>query len=388
MRYLILSLLIITAAPIAIFFWLKTNVVAVPDQNSEKIWLQPLPNPPNIIKAIYATEWSVSNSKKIDALIELIEKTELNALVFDIKDYSGYLVYDPQLPETIKSGAATNRIANLNELVEKLHNKNIYLIGRLTVFQDPVLTAARPDLAVKDKNGAVWKDHKGLSWLDPSSREVWDYHIAIAKDLIKRGFDEINFDYVRFPSDGDNVNDLIYPFWNKFTSSKNQPLTKREIIKSFFAYLRSALSNAKISVDVFGQTTINRDDMEIGQIIEDAYKYFDYVSPMVYPSHFINGFMGFANPADYPYEVVKLSMTEAEKRLKNLRELQKIASTTVTNSKLRPWLQVFDLGAVYTPAKVYQQIQAVQELITATPDSFNGYFLWSPSNIYPSNVNY
>lgn len=332
---------------------------------------EPLANPPAEIKAIYATNWSVATPSRLDYLVDLIDSTELNAIVIDIKDYSGYIGYDTDVPEAEEYDAEEVRISDIDYVIRRLHNKNIYAIARTTVFQDPRLALARADLAVQDKTtGKVWKDRKGISWMDPSSKEVWDYNIAIARDAFSHGFDEVNFDYIRFPSDG-NINNTAYPFWDEVTPAAT-------IIRNFFRYLRQELPDNKISADIFGQTTVNYDDLGIGQIIEYAYESFDYIAPMVYPSHYISSFLNLGNPAAYPYEVVKYSMDRAVDRLQIYRN----ATSSTQTSKLRPWLQAFDLGATYTPEMVRAQIEATYEAATSTPGLLNGFMLWSPSNIY------
>ncbi len=324
---------------------------------------KPLDNTPSEIKGIYSTSWSAGTPSKINYLIDLIDTTEINALVVDIKDYSGVISYDIRIPEVEKYNTKEIRTPKINSLIKRLHDKNIYVVGRVTVFQDPAIAKARPDLAIKDKSTrAVWKDNKGLSWIDPSSKEYWDYIISIARDASARGFDEINFDYVRFPSDG-NLNELEYPFYDSKTT------TKADAIKSFFSYLREKTSGTKISADLFGLTTATIGDLGIGQVIEDAYLNFDYVDPMVYPSHYANGFLGYKNPAGFPYEVVKYSMDEALKKLNVL--------SPIPQSKIRPWLQDFDLGAVYDAEKVRAQIKAVTD-----SGLHDGWILWDPKNIY------
>lgn len=322
---------------------------------------KPLTSPPTSIKAIYITSWSAGTPSRIDYLMDLADKTEVNAVVVDIKDYSGYVAYDTDIEDVQKYGAEEIRISKINSLIKKLHDKNIYVIGRVTVFQDPVLAKARADLAVKDfATGAIWTDRKGLSWIDPASKEVWDYNIEIAKEAASRGFDEINFDYIRFPSDG-NLDAMKYPFYDEVRP-------KSEVIKDFFVYLRSNTQGIQISADLFGLSTIRNDDMGIGQIIEYAYESFDFVCPMVYPSHYAVGFLGYKNPADYPYEVVKYSMTSAVLKLK---------ANGVVNSKLRPWLQDFDLGAEYGEVEVKAQIKAVYD-----SGINDGWMLWDPRNVY------
>ncbi|OGG39291.1 hypothetical protein A2116_00820 [Candidatus Jorgensenbacteria bacterium GWA1_49_17] len=336
---------------------------------------EPLENPPSEIKAVYATNWSAATPSRLEYLIDLIDSTELNAIVIDVKDYSGYVGYDTAVPEVEDYNAEEIRIADIDSLVRRLHEKNIYVIARTTMFQDPRLALARSDLAVQDKTtGKVWKDRKGLSWMDPSSQEVWDYNIKIVRDVLAHGFDEVNFDYIRFPSDG-NIAATAYPFWDEVKPAAS-------VIRDFFRYLRKELPDAKLSADLFGQATVDYADMGIGQIIEHAYESFDYVSPMVYPSHYVSGFIGLGNPADYPYEVVKYSMDTAVSRLGIYRN----ATSSNQNSKLRPWLQAFDLGAVYTPEMVREQIRAAYEAATSTSGLLNGFMLWSPSNVYDRRV--
>lgn len=365
---------------------------------------KPLANPPREIKAVYLTSWSASSQKKIGSIINLIKSTELNAVVIDIKDYSGYVAYDIKTPEVEKYNAKEVRIPRLNAIIKQFHDERIYVIARITVFQDPQLAKARPDLAIHSvSKSTTWLDHKGLSWIDPAAEEAWDYNIQIAKDAASRGFDELNFDYIRFASDGD-LADMKFPFWNG-------KKTKHEIIKSFFKYLREQLPNEKISADLFGLATVNKDDLGIGQVIEDAYEYFDYVAPMVYPSHYAAGFLNFKNPASHPYEVIKYSMDNALSKLNHFN-LEAEATSTIdasgtisvktpkhdkSNAKLRPWLQDFDLGADYNAEMVQKEIQAVYDTfcgVSSTPrqldscDSpyLDGFMLWSPTNIYTAGA--
>ncbi len=351
---------------------------------------KPLANPPNIIKAVYLTSWSAANKTKMDYIIDLLKTTELNAVVIDIKDFSGYVAYNIKNAEVEKYKAKDIRIPKLNALIKRLHDENIYAIGRITIFQDPVLAKARPDLAIKSSStNEIWYDNKKLAWVDPAAKPVWDYNIAIAKDVASRGFDELNFDYIRFPSDG-NLNDMSFPFWDQKTSKPN-------VIRNFFKYLRSELKDSKISADLFGLTTIDANDLGIGQVIENAYIYFDFVSPMIYPSHYFTGLFGYKNPALHPYEVVKQSMDSALKRLREYGlkpTTSSTASSTATSTielknessqlkaKLRPWLQDFNLGATYNAEMVSKEIQAVYDAATTTPELINGFMLWNPSNIY------
>lgn len=337
---------------------------------------------PDVVKAVYLTGWSASRKSKIDYVINLAKTSGVNAVVIDVKDYSGYVLYDSKLPAVIKYGAKKRRIRNVNSLINELHKENIYVIARIVVFQDPVLAQNRHDLAIYQKDElslflsrflasiALWLDNLRLAWVDAASEEVWDYNISIAKEASEMGFDEINFDYVRFPSDG-NLKEINYPIWDGKTP-------RHLVIKNFFKKVRESLPQVKLSVDLFGNTTTNYDDLGVGQIIEDAFEYFDYVCPMVYPSHYASTFLGYKKPAEHPYEVVKYSMERANKRLSIYKQSFETEDKKI-NVKIRPWLQDFNLGAIYDSKMVESEIRAVWE---GLGEEFYGFMLWNPSNFY------
>jgi len=321
------------------------------------------------VKAVYFTSWSASKEIHIEYIINLAKETEINAVVIDVKDFSGRVAYDTDVKELEEYGAEQERIEDIKSLIERLHGAGVYVIARITVFQDPVLARARPELAVKSKsslNGSssdvLWRDNLGLAWIDPSTKESWDYNIALAKDALDHGFDEINFDYVRFPSDG-SLEDMFFPSWDNKKA-------KHEVIKDFFSYLRKEIPNEKLSVDLFGLSTVSYSDLGIGQIIEDAYDNFDYVCPMIYPSHYSSGFSGYEKPAEHPYEVVEKSASVALERLKKNNNYK---------AKLRPWLQDFSLKTDYDAEMVRNQIQALKDV---TGKDYAGYMLWNSYNVY------
>ncbi len=322
---------------------------------------------PEIIKAIYLTSWSAATPYRINYAIDLAKNTEINAVVIDIKDWSGYVNYDTQVPEVEKYNAERVLIRDVGALIERFHEEGIYTIARITVFQDPILAWARPDLAVRRKTdkSLLWLDRSGLAWIDPAAKESWDYNIAIAQDALNQGFDELNFDYVRFPSDGD-LGDLSFSLWDSTST------TRIATIKEFYSYLRENIPDAVLSVDLFGLSTVSS-SFGVGQNIENAYDYFDFVCPMVYPSHYVSMYLGYENPAEYPYEIVKHSMESALARLKVFNEI------FPTKAKLRPWLQDFDLGAEYDKDMVRSEINAVSD---ALEEDFSGFMLWSADNFY------
>lgn len=338
--------------------------------------LKVLKDPPEEIRAIYLTAFSAGSSEKMDNYIDLIKKENFNAVVVDIKDATGNIAYDINVPDVNKYDAKYVKIDQIDELIEKLHNNNIYIIARIVVFEDPIVAKKRPDLAIKNKvTGGLWENYGGIEWIDPASTEYWDYIVKIAKEASNRGFDEINFDYIRFPSDGP-LSQMSFPFYN----DKEQ--SKREAMKEVFEHFRSSLPDIPISVDLFGLATINDGDLGIGQTIEDTFENFDYICPMVYPSHYANGFIGFQNPAQYPYEVVKYSIEHAHDRLETYRIIQEENSEgqNMPLAKIRPWLQAFDIGAVYGPDMIKAQIDASNEAGGV------GWILWNASNNYSSRV--
>lgn len=345
------------------------NVISATSTSEEIVKTPSYIETPKNVRGIYMTSWVASDSGLRSKLVNLIDKTELNSIVIDIKDYSGKIVYTVSDPKLKSFGSEEVRVRDLPEFIETLHKKNIYVIGRVAVFQDAYFVKHRPDLAVKTKDGSqVWKDRKGISWIDAGSREYWDYIILIAKESHKIGFDEINFDYIRFPSDGDMKN-ISFPF------SSTTP--KSVVLKNFFSYLHKNLQGTglKTSADLFGMTTTETSDMGIGQIIENALPYFDYVSPMVYPSHYPLAFEGFDDPEKHPYGLIKLVMKTAIDRRDTL------ASTTgQTLAEYRPWLQDFGLRVAYGSKEVRDQINASEEL------GLNSWLLWSASNKYSESA--
>lgn len=377
-----------------------TTAAVVATQNANDLPPQPqLANPPAIMKGIYLTGWSAGSPSKMQSVIKLIKDTGLNAVVIDIKDYSGYVSYAMNVPEVKASGAEDQiRIARPNALVKNLHDNGIYVIGRITNFQDPILAKAHPEWALHNKaTGGVWTDNNGLAWMDPAATPVWDYLASIVKDAFGRGFDEVQFDYIRFASDG-SLGNISYPYWDGKT-----PMAT--VIANYFKFLREQFPNEKISADLFGLSTVNNDDLGIGQVIQDAYEYFDYVSPMVYPSHYANGFLGYKNPASFPYEVISYSVTHAIAKLKamgNSNSTVATATDTVSSSttshsyspfnlgyipmtKLRPWLQDFNLNGVpYTPQMVALEKQALNDTLNTATSSqyYGGWLLWDAANNY------
>ncbi len=328
---------------------------------------------PDAVRAIYMSSWVAGTPSLREALVEFIKTSEVNALVIDVKDYSGKVSFRTGDSVIEKMGSEEERVPDMRSFIEELHNNDIYAIARISVFQDPHVVSKKPEIAVRAKEGGVWKDRKGITWVDPASRDMWEYIVHVARVSEAAGFDELNFDYVRFPSDG-NMTNIAFPVWDGTTP-------RSDVLESFFSYLNAELYNlpVPISLDLFGMTMTNTDDLNIGQVLEKAAPHADYIAPMVYPSHYPSGWHGFSNPAANPYDVVHIAMAEGERRLQAMRALT--ASTTSplygkNIASLRPWIQDFDLGADYTADMIRKQKQAAYDA------GVNSWMSWDPKNIY------
>lgn len=367
---------------------------------------QPLPDE---VKAIYMTACVAGTPSFRQSLVDLIEETEINSVVIDIKDYSGTISFPPASDAWRPAWrAAKCGTSDMEAFIAELHEKDIFVIGRITVFQDPFYTKVRPDLAVKRADGeTVWKDHKGLSFIDVAAKEYWDHVVQLAVDSYNIGFDELNFDYVRYPSDGP-MNDIAFVH----SAAGEYGSDKQANLEAFFAYLHDEMHDPEnfdavrhentgrenaipwTSADLFGMTTTNYDDLSIGQVQDRAAPYFDFIAPMVYPSHYPKNSFGYANPNDYPYEIVYYAMKTGVDRMTASTtpmegfKHERIGTTTpaiykkpvYSADKFRTWIQDFDYGGDYDAADVRAQIKASYD---AGVDSW---MLWAPSNIYTKSA--
>ena len=312
-------------------------------------------------RAIYITSWT-AGIRRFNALLDMVTRSHLNAMVIDIKDSTGKVGYDSKVPLVAQTGAHEKRIRDLDGILKQCREKKIYTIARIAVFQDPNLAKARTDLAVGAGGKGVWRDRKGLAWVGPASKEVWAYNLAIAKEAAAKGFDEVQFDYVRFPTDG-KLKTMSYPLYKR-------DVPKHEIIRRFFEYVDQQMKPVDVltSADIFGLTTMVDDDMNIGQRIEDVADYVDFVCPMIYPSHYPKGHLGLKNPADHPYRIIYDASLRGMKRLEGKR------------AKMRPWLQDFKLGAVYDKKMILDQIQAARDA------GVSGFAMWNARNVYTESA--
>jgi len=317
-------------------------------------------------RGVYLNGWSLSSEKKRSAIEMLLEQKLINALVIDVKDSETFLTM----------GTA----AHIQTLKAKY--PDIWLAARIAVFRDTQYAKANQNVAIASRKGGLFTDSLGQHWIDPSARAFWDYIVEVSKTAMEMGFDELNFDYIRFPSLSDYSN-LVYP---NYTTST--PKTK--VLAEFFRYLNSELKKYKpdivLSADIFGQTLLQDEEENTGQRLQDLTRYFDVVAPMVYPSHYAAENFGYKNPATHPYEIVYGTLEQGIKLISNITtssittSSSSLTGTPSTDLAIRPWYQAFDLGAIYTPEMVKKQIAAGNAL------GIRGFILWNPSSMYSREV--
>lgn len=323
------------------------------------------------VKGIYMTGHSIGLTERFERIIQLTKDTEINSWVIDVKDDYGTMTYKSSIPLVQQSGAdRVLKVRDFHSIMEILRENDIYPIARIVTFKDKQITAHRPDLAIKSNTGEVWRDRKGDSWLNPYNRESWEYVIDIAKEAALMGFKDIQFDYVRFPTDG---NRAIIDYGE---AGKNA--TMAETIAAFLQYAREELKDygVYVSADIFGLVTTVSDDMRLGQHLESVALAADVLLPMVYPSHYALGTYGVAIPDKDPYTIIYTSMNTARERIEAI-------DTDKPKAVLRPWLQ--DFTASYLGAGYYQVYgpQQVKEQIKATYDAgLEEWVLWNAGNRY------
>jgi hypothetical protein len=312
------------------------------------------------VKGIYMTSYGASSADNLNKMISLADSTEINAFVIDVKDDLGYVTYKADVPLAKEEGLIDNRIKDIDALIAKLREHNIIPIARVVCFKDTKLANKRPDLAVKWKNGTNWTDFKGLSFTNPYNHEVWEYLVEVAEDAARHGFREVQFDYVRFPSDG-LISQAVYPGQNS---------SKEDAIAAFLAFARPRLEKLGVwvSADVFGITVnpaSHKDSATIGQSVPKIAESVDIVCPMVYPSHYSDGYYGIESPNRSPYETVSKAMADTKGMLAGAGAMG------------RPWLQDFSLrGVTYGINEVKAQIKAAEE------QGFSEWLLWDPALNY------
>jgi hypothetical protein len=310
--------------------------------------------PPPQIKGVHVSIWVAADRSFFRQMADLVERTELNGMQIDIKDESGRIAYASQVPLGVEVGSPlASGGVDIDRVMDKCWYNDIYPIARIVCFKDPVVASKRPDLAVHNTGGGLWGDEK---WLDPYSQENWEYLLGVAAEASRKGFKEIQLDYVRFPSDG-NTTTCVFP------SQGSDTRTKSQVIEDFLQYMRDGLKpmGTVLSADVFGLTASGQGDMGIGQDITVMGQHLDYICPMVYPSHYNQNEYNIGDPEANPHDTVYMSLVDFQKKLEG------------TACKLRPWLQDFSLRLNYGPTEVLAQIRACYEL------GIDEWLLWDPN---------
>ena len=356
----------------------KTETGSTKPTPSPEATIAPTPSPTPVqensvkVKALYLTGWTVGSMTKVQHYIDLANKTEINSYVIDIKDDDGLVGYESSIPAVVAAKAWTAKY-DVDKVVKAFHDNNIHLIGRVVCFKDPYISTKDPEWAVKNIHGGLFKsknkDGGMVTWLNPNNKDCWPYLIEIAKEGIKKGFDEIQFDYIRYPNDGD-----------KKAMDFGESTAKRyEVIDDFIAYARKEMPGVTLSADVFGIICESPADTEnIGQNLEYVGKELNYISPMAYPSHYAPGQIvnkiKFPKPDLDPYGVVYNTLIKAKDRISKVEGYQ---------AKIRPYLQ--DFTASWLPKANYQAYgpeQVRQQIKAANDAGIDEWILWDANNHY------
>ncbi len=314
-------------------------------------------------KALYLSVYGIGDRRLRGNALKLLDETELNAVVIDVKGDRGHTPYSSKVALAATIGAQRlNTVRDMPKLIASLHAQGVYAVARIVTFKDNLLARSRPEWAVHTRDGALWIDSEGLAWCDPFREEVWSYNIDIAEEAARMGFDEIQFDYVRFPDE----TGLAYA----------RPSTQKSRVAAVTGFLEAATKrlepyNVFLAADVFGYVLWNKNDTSIGQRLEDLMPHLDYLSPMLYPSGFHLGVPGYRDPVAYPYETVILSLRNGQQR------------TRLPAARFRPWLQAFQDYAYghrgFGGRQIADQIKAAEEF------GSDGWMLWNPRNVYTAD---
>jgi len=337
----------------------RQTSLPIPDSGKFTVRLNPFNS-----HGLYLTHYGVGTKILRDPVLDLMYESGLNTLVIDVKGDRGYLSYKYDIPRAREIGALkVTTLRDIKAFLRDMHGRGIYVIGRVVVFKDDLLAAAHPEWAVIDtRTEKPWLDNEKLAWVDPFHEEVWRYNIDIARAAAQAGFDEIQFDYVRFPTDG-KVSAARY---SRENNAENRVTTINRFLETAAKELLPF--NVYFSADVFGYVPWNFNDTDIGQSLPELARYVDYICLMVYPSGYHLGIPQYRKPVEHPREVVYNTLEQAKKRLNGQAE------------KLRPWLQNFRDYAFdrrpFTGEQIRLQIQACTQAKTS------GWLLWDASNKY------
>ena len=311
------------------------------------------------VRALYVNRFAAQSSARMRHLVGLADSTEINALVVDMKDEFG-LNYQSENPAFAANAGSMNKVRNVRALVDTMRAHGILPIARIVVFKDSVTARVHPEWTIRRPDGSVWRDHKGLAWVDPHHRALWDYNIGVAEELVRLGFGEIQFDYIRFPEPYASLPRQVFPA----DRGQKKPDAIAEFLRTANARLDKL--DVRTTADVFGLTTTVNGPLEVAQSWEKLAPVTDVLLPMVYPSHYPRGSLGVARPNAEPYRVVNIAISRARERNEALG---------VRGEAVRPYLQAFSLGQPnYGAEELRQQKQAVYDA------GYDGWVLWHPGS--------
>jgi hypothetical protein len=323
---------------------------------------------PEIVRGLYVNRWAALGTR-MGQLIDIARRTEINALVIDVKDDRGFVLYKSRVPLAVEIGADTNSAMShtkLRAILDTMSAHGIFPIARIVVAKDPLLASSRLEWAIKRKTDMQpWLDKNGHPWLDPHHREVWQYAVDLAKEAYDLGFSEVQFDYVRFPDEKRLVNEAVYPLSNG--------RVRAQVIRDQLGFVRSALKpvGMPMTIDVFGLTATDTTDMGIGQRWEMFIDQADVVLPMVYPSHFAPGSYKIGNPNAHPYETIDHALKDVKQR----------TAKVLNPAKVVPWYQDFTLGP---PHYYAEQVRAQKK--AGYDNGFQSWILWNPGSRYTESA--
>ncbi len=310
------------------------------------------PPVPKEIRGVHVTMALASLDGK---LAEYTRIPGINTIQLDVKDENGEVAFHRLAPPLAKRVGSAMRYYDPVKAAKQVHDEGLFLIGRVVCFEDPILSKARPDLAIRTSGGGVWQNHAGLGWTNPYEKRVWDYNLRIAQAAAKAGFDEIQFDYVRFPSDGD-IEAAVFP------GKRNEAMGVTIARFVHYATKRLKPMGVRVSVDVFGLSATR--DLGIGQSPRRLSKIVDAIYPMVYPSHYGPGEYGLDSPVSVPGRTVGRSLRDFRRQMRRGK------------AQLVPWLEDFSFTGTTTPEHVQEQIRAARRWKSG------GFLLWNPSGVY------
>ena len=338
----------------------------IPSESAEETWADTHLR----VKGIYVTG-PMAGSGGFQDLLTLVDETELNAMVIDVKNDEGQITYSMSLESAGDMGVCVAYIGDMESLMAQLKEHGIYAIARIVCFKDPSLAQHRPELALMKPDQTPIVDANGLAWVNPYRTEVWEYLTDIALEAAQDGFDEIQFDYVRFPI-GEDADQADYG-----VDMESYP--KQQAITDFLSFASEKLDERGIPVtaDVFGTIIGSETDVErVGQDYARLGETVRVLCPMVYPSHYGNGVFGLAVPDAQPYETVLEALTDSREELEAVPEGQRAV--------VRPWLQAFT--AVWVPGHISYNGEEIRQQIQAVYDAgYEEWFLWNATNRYTAD---